>query len=83
MAAPRAVAVEAARKMLNMPLAQLWIEYVGLGGTLLPVEVQFFLTGGRRIGDHDHDMLVQALNEHFLEQGENHPLAYADELGEQ
>jgi hypothetical protein len=80
MAASRALAVEAAREMLDLSLLDLWVDYFGLGGTLLPEEIERFLLGGERIGDRDHDMLVQALNEHFLERGENHPLAYADEL---
>ena len=80
MATSRAVAVEAARQMLDMSLLDLWLDYVGLGGSLLPGEIHTFLVGGGRIGDHDHDVLVQALNEQFLERGDDHPLAYADEL---
>ena len=37
-------------------------------------------TGAITLGDHDHDVLVQALNERFTDLAQNHPLAYADEL---
>jgi hypothetical protein len=47
---------------------------------MLPEDIQSFLRGERRIADHDHDVLVQALNERFLQGGDDHPLAYADEL---
>jgi hypothetical protein len=80
MARSRAVAVEAAREMLDMSLLDLWVEYVALGGSLSPGKVRAFLVGERLIGDHDHDVLVHALNERFLERGDDHPLAYADEL---
>jgi hypothetical protein len=80
MALSRALALEAARDMLDMSLAELWIDYVGLGGAMLPEDIQSFLRGERRIADHDHDVLVQALNERFLQGGDDHPLAYADEL---
>jgi hypothetical protein len=76
----RAVAVEAAREMLSMSLLELWVDYVSLGGSLSPGKIQAFLLGERLIGDHDHDVLVHALNERFFDQGDDHPLAYADEL---
>lgn len=66
--------------MLSLSVLDLWVDYVGLGGSLLPTEIEAFLLGDRRLGDHDHDVLVQALNERFLERGDDHPLAYADEL---
>jgi hypothetical protein len=74
------VAVQAAREMLSMSLLDLWVDYMGLGGSLLPADIQAFLQGDGRLGDHDHDVLVQALNERFTERGDDHPLAYADEL---
>jgi hypothetical protein len=76
----RAVAVEAARGMLDLSLHRLWIDYIGLGGSLMPGEVRAFLAGERQLSDHDHDMLVQSLNERFQDRGGDHPLDYADEL---
>lgn len=79
----RAIPVEAARSMLDVSLDQLWIDYFALGGTLSRARIQAFLTGERPLRDHDHDLLVQALNERFIDRGEDHPLGYADELDEQ
>ena len=76
----RAAALEAARDMLGLPLPQLWLDYLGLGGNLPPAAIGAALHGHVGLGDHDHDMLVQALNEHFVDRAQNHPLAYADEL---
>lgn len=76
----RAVAVEAARNMLGLSLDQLWVDYFTLGGSLSPDQIKAFLAGEHPLGDHDHDLLVHALNEHFIDQGDDHPLDYADEL---
>ncbi|MBV9820395.1 MAG: hypothetical protein JOZ07_18860 [Solirubrobacterales bacterium] len=66
--------------MLELSLDELWVDYFTLGGSLLPAEIQAFLAGEHPLGDHDHDLLVQALNERFLDHDGDHPLDYADEL---
>ena len=76
----RATALEAARDMLGLTLAQLWLDYLALGGNLPPAAIGAALSGRVGLGDHDHDLLVQALNEYFIDRAQNHPLAYADEL---
>ena len=35
----RAAALEAARDMLGLPLAQLWLDYLALGGNLPPAAI--------------------------------------------
>lgn len=80
MSPDRGTALEAARTMLGLSISRLWLDYVRLGGSLPPPLLQAFLAGELDIGDHDHDMVVQALNERFIDQDHNHPLAYADEL---
>ena len=77
---PRTAALEAARDLLELPLAQLWLDYLALGGNLPPAAIGAALSGRSGLGDHDHDLLVQALNERFVDRAQNHPLAYADEL---
>jgi hypothetical protein len=76
----RAVAVETARTMLDLSLIELWIDYFALGGSRSPAHIQAFLTDEHPLADHDHDLLVQALNERFIDRGGDHPLDYADEL---
>ncbi len=76
----RTAALEAARDMLGLPLAQLWLDYFALGGNLPPAAIDAALSGRDGLGDYDHDVLVQALNERFTDRAQNHPLAYADEL---
>lgn len=76
----RAVPLEAARDMLGLSRLDLWLDYVGLGGNLSPADINAALSGQSSLSDADHDFLVQALNEHFVDRNENHPLPYADEL---
>lgn len=62
-----------------MSFHDLWIAYFALGGVAGPEEVRTYLGGGA--GDSmDYDVLAQALNEYFLEEGSNHPVPYRDEL---
>jgi len=76
----RASALEAARDVLGLSVSQLWLAYFGLGGNLQPAAISAALSGDLDLGDHDHDVLVQALNDRFSDLDQNHPLAYADEL---
>jgi hypothetical protein len=77
---PRSGSLDAARSLLGLSVLELWFDYMGLGGNLTPVELQATLTRGEQLDDREHDVLAQALNERFVEQDENHPVAYADEL---
>ncbi|MHB1534650.1 MAG: hypothetical protein ACYC1D_08580 [Acidimicrobiales bacterium] len=77
----RVAVLEAARRALDLSLHQLWMDYFGLGGNLLPTQIAACLSGAHTIADYDHDLLVQALNERHLDAGNDRPLSYADELG--
>ncbi len=62
-----------------MSFDELWLAYVGLGGSASPDMLQDFLRGERAdfVG---YDMVAQAINEHFVDQGGNHPVPYRDDL---
>lgn len=77
MTASSAATLEAARSMLGLSVPDLWVDYLALGGCATPATVAAFLSGDRRLGDYDHDLLTQALNERFLDSGDDHPLPYA------
>lgn len=76
----RSIALEAARDMLGLSLLDLWVDYVGIGGSLNEEGVNAALSGRSSLSVLDHDLLVHALNERFVDRDENHPLAYSDEL---
>ena len=79
MTTPPYAVLEAARKQAGMSFHELWIAYFALGGTARPQEVRTYLGGGP-VESMDYDVLAQALNECFFDQGNDHPVPYRDEL---
>jgi hypothetical protein len=51
---------------------QLWLRCLAVGGTFSCDELE--------AATYEHDVIAQALNDYFVERGQNHPVAYADEL---
>jgi hypothetical protein len=72
--------VRAALTMLGLPIEQLWTEYLGIGGDLALRDLAEFVAGQSALSEREYDRLAQAINERFMEQDENHPLAYAEDL---
>jgi hypothetical protein len=70
--------LEAARGLAEMSHDELWLAYFALGGTASPEAVRAYLEGNG--GSIDYDVLAQAINERFLDMGQNHPVPYMDEL---
>lgn len=60
----------------GMSYEQLWLRQVGIGGDLGSLEVEAYMLGLLPINAHHHNVLAQALNDHFTERGEDHPVAY-------
>jgi hypothetical protein len=71
--------LEAARAQAGMSFDQLWIAYYALGGWAPPEVVRAFL-GGSSAAVIDYDVLAQAINERFLDQGGDHPVPYREDL---
>jgi hypothetical protein len=64
----------------GISIPALWGSYLGVGGTMSLDHLLDTLRGTQEVSDHEHDMVAQALNDHLLDQGLNHPVAYAHEL---
>ncbi len=72
--------LDRARIAARLSRDELWRRYFELGGMCSPIELEAVLFGVIRPTPHDHDILAHALNERFVELGDNHPVAYsADE----
>ena len=50
-----------------------------LGGTADVLEVEAYVLGLLRPSSYQHNLLAQAINEHFIDEGRGHPVAYADD----
>ncbi len=66
----------------GMELSELWVACIGLGGSFTKQRLEEGLRGVRAFSGPDHDVVAQALNDHFTERGQDHPVAYDDELTE-
>lgn len=75
-----AAPLEAARAMLGMTVRGLWLESITLGANVTLGELSAFLNGGPGLSNGDYDRVVHALNEQFMDRGEDHPLSYAEDL---
>jgi hypothetical protein len=77
-----AAALRAGLALSGLGLSDLWMAYVGIGGSLTSAELEEALQGRRSLSDHEHDVVAQALNDHFTSIGQDHPVAYSHELAE-
>jgi len=69
-------ALERGRRQAGLSHADLWLRYFALGGMSTALELEGFLAGVLEPSIHDHDLVAHALNERFVELGDDHPVAY-------
>jgi hypothetical protein len=62
----------------GLTLAELWLRYLALGGTASKARVAAYASGLARPDSYQHNMIAQAINEHFTDLGEDHPVSYQD-----
>lgn len=62
----------------GLALSGLWLRYLALGGSESPAQVAAYAHGLIRPDSYQHNMIAQALNEHFVDRGEDHPVGYQD-----
>jgi hypothetical protein len=74
------MSLRAGLALSGMTDEQLWFSYVGVGGTLGQRSLVAALNGELVMSAHEHNVVAQALNDHFTERGQNHPVAYSGEL---
>jgi hypothetical protein len=62
----------------GLTLSSLWLRYLALGGNASSARVADYTQGLLRPGSYQHNMIAQALNDHFTDRGEDHPVGYQD-----
>lgn len=62
----------------GMSLDELWLRQISVGGAAAEIEVEAYVLGLLRPSRYQHDVLAQAINEHFISRGHDHPVAYFD-----
>ncbi len=69
--------LERARVIAEMTGRELWLRYLGLGGDATPKDVDAYLAGRLEPTRREYNILVDALNERFMELGFRSPVQYA------
>jgi hypothetical protein len=75
--------LQAAFALSGLTLSELWLGYFGLGGNSTELQLSRYVSGADRPGDHEHDLIAQALNERFWDLDLDNPVPYASEGGNQ
>jgi hypothetical protein len=70
--------LETARRDAGLSVDELWVRYLGNGGTATPADFRHFLAGHHWPGALQYDIAVSALNDRFTEMNLNHPIPYSD-----
>lgn len=56
----------------GMTISELWLSYYAVGGEARDLELEAYVLGVLRPDGYQHDLIAQALNEHFLGCGLDH-----------
>jgi hypothetical protein len=56
----------------------LWWRQLAIGGDASALELEAYLLGLLNLSSHQHDLIAQALNEHYLDRNQDHPVAYSE-----
>ena len=62
--------------LAGIGLDDLWVRYLSLGGNNDRGQLGSHITAQTCPDPHDHNVIAQAINEPFLERGQDHPVAY-------
>ena len=72
--------LEAARQQAGLTNRDLWLGYCSLGGMAGPATLTAYLAGDVIPTRAEYDLVAQALNDTFVEAGDDHPVPYAEDL---
>ena len=63
----------------RLTLQRLWLEQLAVGGDAGMTELDAYLHGALSLSPAQHDVLVQALNDHFRDTGDPTRVRYCEE----
>jgi hypothetical protein len=62
----------------GMSFSELWLRYIAVSGTIGELELEAYVLGLLVPDSFQHNLIAQALNEYFIDAGQDHPVAYRD-----
>ena len=72
---PKLDVIEGLRRS-QLSITELWLRYLAIGGSADELELEAYLLGLLRLDTYQHNLIAQALNEFFLDLGEDHLVGY-------
>ena len=63
-------------RLAQLTYLELWTRYLALGGSETINQLRRHIEADECPDDHEHNVIAQALNESYLEQDHDHPVAY-------
>jgi hypothetical protein len=64
----------------EMTYQELWLRYIAVSGDAGELELEAYVLGLLTPDAYQYNLIAQALNEHFIDRGEDHPVGYWDEV---
>ncbi len=55
---------------------ELWLRYIAVSGVAGALEMEAYVLGLLTPDSLEHDLIAQAINEWFLDHGQDHPVGY-------
>jgi hypothetical protein len=65
-------------RLSGMSYSELWLRHISVSGTLSEMELEAYVLGLLVPDDYQHNLIAQALNEYFIELGQDLPVGYRD-----
>lgn len=65
-------------RLSGMSYPELWLRHIAVSGTVGELELEAYVLGLLVADNYQHNLIAQALNEYFLDVGQDHPVAYRD-----
>lgn len=75
-----AAAIRHGLRLARWNISDLWVASVAIGGGFSHHDIDQIAAGDRPATAAEHDILALALNEHFVDEGQNHPIHYWHQL---
>lgn len=76
MTAPPDLSLADGQRQLRLSDTELWNRYLALGGTRDLSQLREHVHNSNCPDQHEHNIIAQALNDAFLDEGHDHPVAY-------
>ncbi len=63
-------------RLSGLTYDELWFRYLELGGSRTIEQLRAHIDSEQCPDDHEHNVIAQALNDAYIEQDRDHPVAY-------